>query len=145
MLFEYQCDELSSMLSVLYTGDRIAAVAYTLRSGPNLHGWFTALRPGLFDVLARHAAADGDLTHRGVVGNPPRGPGQGARNLQAAFHDRRFAHLYEGTIDANAAEVANISTRLVAHQGLGPLVATGRHGSHSLKMVRGVQGWLEMG
>jgi CelD/BcsL family acetyltransferase involved in cellulose biosynthesis len=142
-LLEYQCDELSSMLSVLYTGDRIAAVAYTLRSGPNLHGWFTAFdrelsmySPGTLLLMEIFRAAESLGIRRVDLGKGPEP------------YKQRFmtdaSRVYEGTIDANAA-VAHLRHgwwRTKDWVRSSRLAGTARA---SLKMLRGVHGWLEMG
>ncbi|HEY4312582.1 MAG TPA: GNAT family N-acetyltransferase [Pirellulales bacterium] len=143
LLLEYQTDEFASLLSVLYAGNRIAAIAYTLRSGPNLHGWFTAFdrelysySPGMQLLMELFKAAEGLGIKRVDLGKGPEG------------YKRRFmtdaTHVYEGTVDSNSL-VANIRqswwhTKDWVRESR--LASTARA---SARLVRGVQGWLEMG
>lgn len=143
LLLEYQCEELSSMLSVLYTGDRVAAVAYTLRSGPNLHGWFTTFdrelstySPGMLLLMEIFRAAESLGIRRVDLGKGPEA------------YKQRFmtdaSRVYEGTIDASTmvSSMRHGWWRTKDWVRASRLANTARA---SLKLVRGVHGWLEMG
>ncbi len=143
LLLEYQCEELSSMLSVLYAGDRVTAISYALRTGPNLHGWFTAFdrelstySPGILLLMEIFRAAESLGIRRVDLGKGPEG------------YKQRFmtdaTRVYEGTIDASGV----LSTmrrgwwRTKDWVRSSRLAGTARA---SLRLMRGVHGWLEMG
>ncbi len=142
-LLDYQSDVLSSLLSVLYVGDRIAAVAYTLRSGPNLHGWFTSFdrelytySPGMQLLLELFRSAESLGIRRVDLGKGPEN------------YKRRFmtdaTQVHEGTIDASAL-VSNIRQSWWHTKDWVRASRLANTARASAKLVRGMQGWLEMG
>ncbi len=142
-LLDYQSDVLSALLSVLHVGDRIAAVAYTLRSGPNLHGWFTSFdrdlysySPGMQLLMELFRKAESLGIRRVDLGKGPE------------HYKRRFmtdaTQVYEGTIDASVL-VSNIRQGWWQTKDWVRSSRLANTARASARLVRGVQGWLEMG
>jgi CelD/BcsL family acetyltransferase involved in cellulose biosynthesis len=143
LLLDDRDKALSSLLSVLYAGDRIAAISFALRTGPNLHGWFTAFdrelsaySPGSQLLLELFRAAESLGIRRIDLGKGPEA------------YKRRFmtdtVPVYEGAIDANPV-VSSVRRRWwhtkdwVRKSQLATAART------SARLSRGIYGWLEMG
>jgi CelD/BcsL family acetyltransferase involved in cellulose biosynthesis len=67
-IWHTQTPQLAGVLSAMYAGDKLAAVHFSMRSGPRLHSWFPAFdvslakySPGACQLLfmAQHAAEQG--------------------------------------------------------------------------------------
>lgn len=141
-LLQYQERSFSSLLSALYAGNRLVAISFGLRSGSNMHGWFTAFdrtlsaySPGSQLLLELFRAAESIGIRRIDLGTGPE------------EYKRRFmtdaAQVYEGAIDTSAL-VSGVRRQWWQVKNWVRSSCLAGATRTSLAPLRGVQSWLEM-
>ncbi len=141
-ILDFTDDKFSPLLSVLYTGDQIAAISYALRANSTLHGWFMAYNhdlakysPGTQMLVEIIKYAPGAGIRRFDLG---KGPEPYKRQFTTGFNS-----VAEGVVDVGAARGMMRRAMWKARDFVrdSPLKAPVHI---PVQMLRQARGWIEM-